>query len=56
MTARGRKEHVSDLLITGARPYGGDAVDLLVRDGVVTEMGRDLDAPGGVRSRAWQRA
>jgi dihydroorotase len=48
MTARGRKEHVSDLLITGARPYGGDAVDLLVRDGVVTEMSRDLDAPDGV--------
>jgi dihydroorotase len=47
MTARGRKEHVSDLLITGARPYGGDAVDLLVRDGVITEMGRDIEAPDG---------
>jgi dihydroorotase len=39
---------VPDLLITGARPYGEDAVDLLVRDGVVAEMGPELDRPDGV--------
>jgi dihydroorotase len=45
----GPEELVSvDLLISNARPYGGDAVDLLVRDGVVTEIGRGLDAPDGV--------
>lgn len=45
-----------DLLITNARPYGDDTVDLLVRDGVVVEMGSGLsadvdevlDADGGV--------
>ena len=39
---------MTDLFITNARPYGGDAVDLIVRDGVVTEIGTDLDAPDGV--------
>ncbi|OZM78218.1 dihydroorotase [Pseudonocardia sp. MH-G8] len=39
---------MTDLLITRARPYGEDPVDLLVRDGVVTEMGGDLRAPDGV--------
>jgi len=39
---------VSDLLITRARPYGEDAVDILVRDGVVAEIGPDLRAPDGV--------
>jgi dihydroorotase len=39
---------VTDLLITGARPYGEDAVDILVRDGVVTSIGAGLDAPDGV--------
>lgn len=38
----------SDLLITDVRPYGGDAVDVLVRDGVVTSIGAGLDAPDGV--------
>ncbi|MBN9102608.1 MULTISPECIES: dihydroorotase [unclassified Pseudonocardia] len=38
-----------DLLITSARPYGvGDAVDLLIRDGVVVEMGPGLVAPDGI--------
>jgi dihydroorotase len=37
-----------NLLITGARPYGEDATDLLVRDGAVTEIGDDLRAPEGV--------
>ncbi len=31
-----------DLLITGARPYGEDRVDLLVRDGVVVELGTGI--------------
>ena len=36
-----------DLLIRGARPYGaGDPVDVLVRDGVVAEIGPDLSGPG----------
>jgi dihydroorotase len=38
-----------DLFITSARPYGdGDAVDLLIRDGVVVEMGTGLTAPDGI--------
>ena len=35
------------LLIRNARPYGEDAVDLLVEDGVITAIGTDLDAPEG---------
>ena len=38
----------TDLLITGVRPYGEDVVDVLVRDGVVTEIGTGLHAPEGV--------
>jgi dihydroorotase len=41
-------ERMTDLLITGARPYGEDLVDLLVRDGVVVEVGSGLDRPEGV--------
>ncbi|WP_370645483.1 dihydroorotase [Pseudonocardia sp. DSM 110487] len=41
---------VKDLLITNARPYGEDAVDLLVRDGVVTEIGSGLRAPDDVEA------
>ncbi len=41
-------ERMTDLLITGARPYGEDLVDLLVRDGVVVEIGSGLDRPDGV--------
>jgi dihydroorotase len=33
-----------DLLIRGVRPYGGDAVDILVRDGDIAEIGADLSA------------
>jgi len=33
------------ILITGARPYGGEPVDLLLRDGVIAEIGTGLDAP-----------
>ncbi|MCO1658776.1 dihydroorotase [Pseudonocardia sp. S2-4] len=42
---------MDDLLIVGARPYGEDPVDLLVRGGVVAEMGAGLaerhDRDGG---------
>jgi dihydroorotase len=41
---------VAHLLITNARPYGEDAVDLLVRDGVVTEIGSGLQPPDGVET------
>jgi dihydroorotase len=34
-------------LIKGARLLGGDPADLLVRDGVIAEVGRGLDAAGG---------
>jgi dihydroorotase len=34
---------MTELLITGARPYGEDPVDLLVRDGAIAEIGSHLD-------------
>ncbi|WP_433501978.1 dihydroorotase [Pseudonocardia halophobica] len=37
---------MTDLLITNAKPYGEEAVDLLVRDGVVAEIGTGLTAEG----------
>lgn len=37
---------MTDLLITDAKPYGEEAVDLLVRDGVVAEIGTGLAAEG----------
>jgi dihydroorotase len=33
-------------LIRGARPLGGEPVDLLLRDGVIAEVGSGLSAPG----------
>jgi dihydroorotase len=45
---RGQEVLVKDLLIVGARPYGEDVVDLLVRDGVVTEIGPELERPEGI--------
>ncbi|MBA2323282.1 MAG: amidohydrolase family protein, partial [Pseudonocardiales bacterium] len=33
------------ILIRGARPYGEDPVDLLLRDGVIAQIGIDLVAP-----------
>jgi dihydroorotase len=33
-------------LITGARPYGGDAVDILVKDGRIAAIGDSLSATG----------
>jgi dihydroorotase len=33
-------------LIKGARLLGGEAADLLIRDGVITEIGRTVDASG----------
>lgn len=35
---------MTSYLIRGARPLGGDPVDLLLRDGVIAEIGRNLDA------------
>ncbi len=35
----------SELLIIGARPYGEEPVDVLVRDGVVARIGAELDRP-----------
>ncbi|SFF30654.1 dihydroorotase [Blastococcus tunisiensis] len=33
-------------LITGSRPYGGDATDILIADGRITAVGDSLSAPG----------
>ncbi|MDN5914046.1 MAG: dihydroorotase [Pseudonocardia sp.] len=40
------QDSTSSLLITNARPYGEDPVDVLVTDGVVTSIGTGLEAPG----------
>jgi dihydroorotase len=39
-----------NLLIRNARPYGEDATDLLVSEGVVTEIGIGLTAPAGTET------
>jgi dihydroorotase len=36
-------------LIRGARPLGGDPADVLVRDGLIAEIGPSLDEPGAGR-------
>jgi len=36
-------------LVRGARPYGGEPVDLLLRDGLLVEAGRRLAVPRGAR-------
>jgi dihydroorotase len=36
-------------LITGARPLGGDPADVLVRDGLIAEIGPGRDEPGAQR-------
>ena len=36
-------------LIRGARPLGGDPADVLVRDGLIAEIGPGLDEPGAQR-------
>ncbi|RLK55642.1 dihydroorotase [Actinokineospora cianjurensis] len=38
---------MSTVVIRGARPYGEDAVDIEVTDGVITRIGRDLKAAKG---------
>jgi dihydroorotase len=35
----------TSVLITGARPYGEDPVDVLLADGVIAAIGADLDVP-----------
>jgi dihydroorotase len=37
---------MSSYLLRGARPLGGEPVDVLLRDGVIAEMGTGLSAPG----------
>ena len=53
-----------DLLLRDVRPMGGAAVDLLIRDGRIAEIGAGLDAPGDAgrgragrhpACRAWSR-
>jgi dihydroorotase len=39
---------MTELLIAGARPYGEDPVDVLVRDGVIAEIGSGLSRTGEV--------
>ncbi|RYY45102.1 MAG: dihydroorotase [Actinomycetales bacterium] len=39
---------MTSYLLRDARPLGGDPVDLLLRDGVIVEIGPDLDADGAV--------
>jgi dihydroorotase len=36
-------------LLRGVRPYGEEPVDLLLRDGVIAAVGRELSAPGAQR-------
>jgi dihydroorotase len=36
-------------LVTGVRPYGEEPVDLLLRDGVIAEVGPKLTAPAGAQ-------
>jgi dihydroorotase len=37
---------VTDYLIRNVKPLGGDAVDLLLRDGVIAQLGAAIDADG----------
>ncbi|WP_313056725.1 amidohydrolase family protein [Agrobacterium cavarae] len=37
---------MSDLLITNARPMGGDTADILIRNGRIAEIGKGLEAAG----------
>ena len=37
---------MTDHLLRRARPLGGDPVDLLLQDGVIAQVGPDLDAGG----------
>ncbi|WP_432571055.1 dihydroorotase [Kineococcus sp. SYSU DK005] len=40
---------MSTTLVTGARPLGGEPADLLLRDGLIAEVGPGLSAPEGAR-------
>jgi dihydroorotase len=46
MTTRSANPSSSAYVIRGARPLGGDATDLLLRDGRIAEIGPGLDAAG----------
>ncbi len=37
---------MTDYLIRGAKPYGGEAADILVQEGLIAAIGDGLDAPG----------
>lgn len=43
---------MTDLLIRNARPYGEEPVDILVRDGVIAEIGSNLAGPSEVLDAA----
>ena len=44
MTAQNAQDSSSAYVIRGARPLGGDATDLLLRDGRIVETGPGLSA------------
>ena len=37
---------MTGLVLRGIRPYGGDPVDVAVRDGVIVALGSDVDTTG----------
>ncbi|MGY2128166.1 dihydroorotase [Blastococcus sp. SYSU DS0617] len=43
---------MTDYLIKGAKPYGGDATDILIADGRIAALGDSLDATGAEVVRA----
>ena len=47
-----RSPPVTDYLLKNARPYGGEATDLLIRDGVIAEMGVSTSSTTGASRRS----
>ncbi|MDQ1293342.1 MAG: hypothetical protein QG608_1223, partial [Actinomycetota bacterium] len=43
--AANRSSGPGTVLVRGVRPLGGDPVDLLLRDGVIAQIGRGAAAP-----------
>src|SRR5512140_3968637 len=37
---------MTNYLITGVKPYGGDAADILIEDGRIAAIGESLSSPG----------